>query len=299
MKSADSKIAKSDPRLEETSKMLERLQEALENPDTLEKIESDFTTTFEELGLESAQASRLYKEIEQTLRSGEDLDEIEGKIFDLLQNIEIERGRKNLVESLNQALAERAETIFEQVSPYLKGIEGRVLDFGAGDGEVAELIKNEMGIAVEGADIRDYRNNGVSVPIKIFDGEHLDVPDGTYQATIVINVLHHEIDNEKIIKELSRLVSGRLIIIETISEGESEEEMQADLGRTFLNDYLYNRLFHNADIPVPGTYETPQKWIDRFAKYGWHLTFEKDLGFDQPIIRDRHYLLVLDRIDNN
>jgi Fe-S cluster biosynthesis and repair protein YggX len=112
---------------------------------------------------------------------------------------------------------------------------------------------------------------------------------------LLTNVLHHEKNNEKIIDELDRIVRRRLVILETVPIGETENDMEQDKDRTFMNDYLYNHLFHNADVPVPGTFETPNKWIERFSNHGWKLVNEKDLGFDQPTIKDRHYLLVFER----
>ncbi len=65
--------------------------------------------------------------------------------------------------------------------------------------------------------------------------------------------------------------------------------------RTFWNDYLYNRGFHDADVPVPGRFETREGWHDRFHKHGWTVTQAVDLGYDQPTIRDYHVLYVLKR----
>lgn len=298
MENTDGKISKGEPRFEETTKLLKKLKEALSDPETLEKVKSDFTAVFEELGLNSDNAENLYKEIADTLKTGDNLEGIENKIFEKLNLVEAGEG-KNLVENLSQKLSERARIIASQVAPHLKDIKGKVLDFGTGDGQVAQFLKDDLKLQIEGADIKNYKAPGVFVPIKIFDGDHLDVPDNSYEAALLTNVLHHELDNEKIIYELSRIVSKRLVILETIPDGKTEEEMQGDFDRTFMNDYLYNRLFHHADIPVPGTYETPINWIARFAKYGWRVNFEKDLGFDQPIIRDRHYLLVFEREVNS
>lgn len=62
-----------------------------------------------------------------------------------------------------------------------------------------------------------------------------------------------------------------------------------------MNDYLYNRLFHNADVPVPGTFETPEGWGSRFAKYGWKVKHSENLGEDQKTIKDTHHLLVFEK----
>ena len=106
------------------------------------------------------------------------------------------------------------------------------------------------------------------------------------------NVLHHDPDNERILKDLNDIVTHRLIVIETVPEADSEDDAKKDWGRMLLNDALWNRFFNYANIPVPGTYEIPVNWIKRFEKYGLRCIHSEDLGFDQPTIQDRHHLFV-------
>ncbi|MEK7138237.1 MAG: class I SAM-dependent methyltransferase [Patescibacteria group bacterium] len=286
-----------DPTLEEGVKLLGKLKELLRNESVLNKALADFQHVFHDLGLTEEDSRQLSSEIVEILEKGDNLENAEEYIFKQLSKTKTKNGQ-NLVKSLNEKLSERSKIIAEQISPHLGSVTGKVLDFGAGDGRIAQTIHNEFGLDIEGVDVRDYKSTEVSIPLKVFDGEHLAVPDNTYQAAIMTNVLHHELDNEKIIRELSRVVKDRIVVIETIPAGDDEDEMKGDYGRTFLNDYLYNRLFHNANISVPGTYETPEGWVARFARHGWKVAFERDLGFDQPVIRDRHYLFVFEKIQN-
>lgn len=157
---------------------------------------------------------------------------------------------------------------------------------------MTQILHDELDLNIEGVDVRLYKASNINVPIKLFNGNHVDVADKEYGSGLLTNVLHHEKENEKILNELDRIIKNKLVILETVPVGQTEEDMERDKDRTFMNDYLYNRLFHSADVPAPGTFETPQKWIERFSQHGWQLENEKDLGFDQPTIKDRHYLLV-------
>ncbi len=175
--------------------------------------------------------------------------------------------------------------------------------WGAGDGRVTQLLSG-TGVSLAGIvgyDVRDYRAKSVTVPILQFDGEHVSCPDGHYYAGLMTNVAHHEADNGKILRELARVIRPgcRLVVIETVPISDDPAEFE----RTFVGDYVYNRLFHLADVPVPGTYETKEGWIRRFEEVGFVLVDDDDfgspplvdLGYDQPTIRDWHVLYVFKR----
>ncbi|MCR4308306.1 MAG: class I SAM-dependent methyltransferase [Candidatus Berkelbacteria bacterium] len=281
----------------ELETMQARIESGLGDPEIRQSAEYDFTYTFGQLGLSEQDSSNLKDLVIENLLSGGNLAKIEKNVLAIIEQTKVatDGGEKTLVEILHEKLAGRAELIYEQVQKYFEGIEGKVIDYGAGDGQVTQLLKDRSGLDIEGYDVRSYPAQGVSVPISLFDGGKIPVEDGHYQAGLMTNVAHHEKDNEKILEETTRAIGSRLVVIETVPTGETEEEIARDRERTFLNDYLYNRLFHNANIPVPGTYETPQGWIDRFSQHGWNVTHSEDLGFDQPTIRDVHHLLVFDR----
>lgn len=202
---------------------------------------------------------------------------------------------KPFTDSIFAKFTGRAELIYNQVARYFEGVKGKIIDYGAGDGQVTQLLQDKARLDIEGVDVRDFHASTTTVPIKVFDGHHVAVPDGYYEAGLMTNVAHHEKDNEKIIEELTRIIHHRLVVIETVPTGSTPEEVQKDLGRTFLNDALWNRYFQNANIPVPGTYETLSGWIFRFQKHGWRIVESIDLGIDQQMVQDIHHLLVMEK----
>ncbi len=285
---------------EELKTMKDRLMEAFGDPEIKEKIENDFTYTFKQLGLDDAAAQELCNEVIAALSGEGRLDSIEAKILERFNAIYIEDKegkKKNLVNILHEKLRGRAELIASQVRPYFADVKGRVFDYGTGDGQVAQRLHDdpELHLDIEGGDVCNYKAPGVTIPVKVFNGKHVDVRDGSYEAALMTNVAHHEKNNEVILEELSRIAKNKLVVIETVPAGDNEEEIKKDAERTFANDYLYNRLFHNADVPVPGTYETPKGWEDRFKAHGWRVAKSEDLGYDQPTIRDIHHLLIFER----
>lgn len=282
---------------EELHIMKERIKHSLENKITKTKVANDFSYIFEQLGLSSEKAKQLCDNIFTLLLSDKLLPDIEKEILHIFENIKIQVGDKetNLIKILHEKMIDRVKIITSQVTQYFEDVSGKAIDYGAGDGQITQELHDNLDLDIEGVDIRLYKNQNVTVPITLLNKSNVEVADKTYEAALLTNVLHHERDNEKILDELDRIVRRKLVIIETVPVGETEEAMEQDKDRTFMNDYLHNRLFHNDDVPVPGSYETPKKWVNRFAQHGWKLISEKDLEFDQPIFRIRHYLFIFER----
>jgi hypothetical protein len=279
--------------LAEIAIMRERINKILDNPETSRAVEADFRYTFEQLGLPEEAAREMHRLIVERLRSQDSLPEIENQILSIFKSVRISEN-KDIVQVLSEKLLGRAKLIASQIGPYLENIRGSVIDYGTGDGQVAQILHKKNGSDIHGFDVRIYPAPSVTIPILEFDGSHIPMNDGSYEAAVLTNVLHHESQNEKILDEIDRLVTKLVVVIETVPVGETESEMEVDKDRTFMNDYLYNRLFHNSNVPVPGTFETPSRWKERFAAHGWKLKTEKDLGFDQPTIKDRHYLMIFE-----
>jgi SAM-dependent methyltransferase len=277
--------------------MRQRILRSLGTSVTYAKTLADFIHTFRTLGLDEEEGCKMATMIFRRMRELE-VVELEEMCFQLFRttSVPVQGGTSNLVAELHEQLQGRAQIIYDQVWRHLKGIEGSVIDFGCGDGRVTSLLRAHLGLKIVGCDVRNYLSFKPMFPFVLFDGRHLDVPDRMFEAGLLTNVLHHDPDNECVLHELDRIISQKLVILETVPVGNSESEMQADMDRTFMNDYIYNRLFHNGDVPVPGTFETPERWKSRFLEHGWKSIHELDLGIDQPISRIRHYLFVFERI---
>lgn len=285
------------------------LVKAFNYPNTLsfaiEWATGDYIQTFLDLGMRDEEARELCAYIMQTLRkvcSAEfTLEAAEGAITEKMKGYAV--GGRGLLNVLNEKVAGRSNIVVSQIKPYFDGVTGPVIDFGCGDGSVGQILHDQTDLSITGYDVISYPVLGVGIPLMEFDGKTVPVADGHFETACVMNVIHHEADNEQILAELTRIVSQKLVVIETVpnptgvGDPNHTAEMAADeKSRVFMNDYLYNRLFHfGAEIPVPGTYETAEGWIARFAKHGWKAEVSIDLGIDQEVIRDRHHLYVFVR----
>lgn len=284
----------SPEKIAELRRMQEWIRSSLNDPATRAMVKADYMHTFQALGLPEQAAGLLCTVIFQKMIVEGRLDGIEADILAYLQTITVEGDGRNLPDILDEKLSERADLIFSQTREYLEPYRdenGRVLDWGCGDGQVTQKLADELGLDISGYDVRKYPAPSVTVPIHEFDGRNLPVDAWHFDAAVVTNVWHHDADNEQALAELTRTVKGRLVVIETVPTDDSK----AQRDRTFMNDYLYNRLFHNADVPVPGAFETAENWPGRLAKHGWRCVEQTHLGYDQATIMDCHVLYVFER----
>ncbi len=284
--------------------MKRRLVAALSDPEIRMLAAQDFKQTFDQLGLDDERSNALVSFVIDLLRSGDALASVEAKILQILRTTLVDG--QPITALLKEKLAGRAQIIFGQVQEYFRAMAAEgirtVVDYGCGDAQVSLLLQQEFpSLAVHGCDPKDYRSSAAKeagLPFtKIVQNRVPGVEDGAYEAALMTNAAHHEAQNEALLAELSRITVKRLVVIETVPmHSEDGRHAAMERERTFLNDYLFNRCFHDADIPVPGTYETYEEWPKRFEKYGWRLAEKKDLGVDQPTIADRHVLYVFERI---
>lgn len=274
------------------SRMHILLKTALADQFTRAAAQADFAHAFQLVGQEPKTANDLSARIITSLDTGQS----ETSIYEMMTAQHV--GTSPLLQAIDTSLQNRAATIFNQVHPHFQDVSGHILDFGAGDGQITQLLAN-AGLAerITGVDVRAYRNPNVTAHIDVYNGRNVRFGKGHFDAALATNVLHHAEDNEMCIEELSRVTRNRLVIIETVPIGQTPADIEKDRLRTFMNDYFYNRLLHDPkfDVPVPGTYETPQGWIDRFENHGWRNTLSQNLGIDIPVIQDTHHLLVFER----
>ncbi len=266
-----------------------RIKQSLSNKFIREKVYNDFCDTFIAIDIDKKIAKDLTENVINILNNEVNLDIAESKINDIFNKLNV----RNLI---NEKVKDRSIVIFNQIKEYVEDIKGNIIDYGAGDGVVADMLNKNLGSNIVGYDVSLYPKANINIPVFKFDGKNIDCEDNYFEVAIIINVIHHEAENEYILKELTRIVKSKIIVIETVPIGNNEEEINIDRERTFMNDYLYNRLFHYGDnVPVPGTYETPIGWQKRFEGYGWKTEVSIDLGVDQKVIKDTHHLFVFEK----
>jgi SAM-dependent methyltransferase len=90
-------------------------------------------------------------------------------------------------------------------------LKAKVLDVGCGDGALStEILKARPDISLTGIDVLVRRET--LIPVKKFDGSRIPYPDGSFDAVILVDVLHHTMDPTILLREASRVAQKAIII---------------------------------------------------------------------------------------
>jgi SAM-dependent methyltransferase len=91
-----------------------------------------------------------------------------------------------------------------------------VLDLGAGEGYVGEVIQALWGARVALVDIVPM--NQTELPHHVYDGRQLPFADGVFDLTLLYFVLHHADDPETVLREALRVSGDRVLVVESVYE---------------------------------------------------------------------------------
>jgi ubiquinone/menaquinone biosynthesis C-methylase UbiE len=226
--------------------------------------------------------------------------------------------KEKVTQKIPEKLYARAAIIYSQIEPYL--LEGDVLDYGCGDGQVAELIAKNKRQQVTITDVYEHPHiKETGLKFVLFKQE-AKTPFGNdeFDNTLVVTVFHHCSDPIESIKDVQRVTrkSGRVIVIESVYGVDGKElspamhkktgeylalsaEQQRKINIFF--DHFYNRVLHyskesNTKVNVPFNFNTPTDWEKVFAKYGLKQERLIQLGLDQPTVPEYHTLHILRKI---
>lgn len=164
----------------------------------------------------------------------------------------------------------RTKSIVKLFADQIKTGE-RILDFGAGDGQIANYISKHFEVDLSLVDIVDY--NRTKLKLTLFDGKHLPFKDDSFDSVLVIFVLHHSDHQMEILKEIKR-VSKKIIIIEDTPKNWIE--------RKFWHfwDWLLN-LGH--DVPMTYTAKQDAQWLLIFKSLGLKIIKKRNFRPFLPI----------------
>jgi SAM-dependent methyltransferase len=134
----------------------------------------------------------------------------------------------------------------------------RVLDIGAGDGSMADAIRQKRpDLEMRGLDV--LVREKTFVPVAKFDGMRIPEPDGSYDVILFVDVLHHTEDPMILLREALRVMRQAIVIKDHLANG-----FFADRVLKFM-DQVGNRRF---GVRLPHNYWPEQRWRNAFKALG-------------------------------
>lgn len=182
----------------------------------------------------------------------------------------------------------RVTVLAERLAPLLP--EGaRVLDIGAGDGTIAALLlQHRPDVEIVGVDV--LVRPDTQIPVTEFDGVRLPFDDGSFDAALLVDVVHHASEPETLLREARRVVRNRVLV--------KDHTVRGPLARTTLAfmDRVGNR---RHGVALPYAYLTKAEWDDVLGRAGLAIeSWDTRLGlypFPASLLFDRslHFVAAL------
>jgi len=141
----------------------------------------------------------------------------------------------------------------KKIQPFITYLNenDKILDIGSGNGLVAHTLRG-TGYDVTPLDIADL-SYAESVKPVVYDGHTMPFADQQYDVALLLTVLHHIDQPDKVLREACR-VAHRVIIIEDIYDNFFQKKL------TFFMDSLVNWAY----APCPHTNKNDEAWQRTF-----------------------------------
>lgn len=136
--------------------------------------------------------------------------------------------------------------------------DAKVLDVGCGDGLIAKLIGEQRpDLTLEGIDVlvRPHTH----IPVRAFDGTHIDATDQSYDVVLFVDVLHHTQDPTILLREAARVARQCVILKDHTRDG-----LLAGPTLAFM-DWVGNA---RHGVALPYNYWPSQRWLTAAADLG-------------------------------
>jgi SAM-dependent methyltransferase len=184
----------------------------------------------------------------------------------------------------------RENEVGGKVAPWLD--EGMtVLDLGSGTGQISRWLARRVGIRPTMADVLEFENRVGGFPyILLEDPFSVPTPDGSFDAVLLLFVLHHLTrweEQERLLAEATRVARSRLVILEDTPGSRLERAVNVGW------DWALN-LRHG--VPKPFTFRSVEGWRHAFARLGLRVHHVETYRARWPTLMTYHHtLFVLDR----
>jgi SAM-dependent methyltransferase len=141
----------------------------------------------------------------------------------------------------------RRDRLVDAIDAYVPS-SASVLDIGCGNGEVGRRLTT-VDREVYGLETQERAQ--CSIPLTVYDGSRLPFADDSFEWAIVIDVLHHSADPDRVIAEARRVARAGVVVKDHYAETAGQRF------RLGVMDWVGNRQF---GVGRDGHYLTRAEW---------------------------------------
>ena len=182
----------------------------------------------------------------------------------------------SLVERLHERLVfpRRVAILAERIAPHLPE-GGRALDLGCGDGQIAAaVLALRPGLSIRGADVLVRPKTHIEVDR--YDGVTLPYADRSFDAVMMVDVLHHTDDPLPVLREAERVSRGIVVVKDHLCDpwlGKARLTLMDLVGNARHGVHLANAYWERA------------RWRTAFREIGFHEeSWDERLGlYPRPV----------------
>ncbi len=173
----------------------------------------------------------------------------------------------------------RSEIVLERISPFIKK-SAKIVDVGSGTGDIAFLLEKQ-GKDITPVDVADFHGIRLMKTI-IYDGKRLPFSDKSFDAALLLMVMHHTPNPDVVFSEAAR-VAKEIVVIETSFTNPVNKWF------TVITDAMGNlrlQAFWNS-------YKTDGQWRGFFSEKGFKIIQSQkyhDRNFGFPFLHISYYL---------
>jgi SAM-dependent methyltransferase len=188
-------------------------------------------------------------------------------------------------------LKRREDVIARSITAVLPESTQSILDIGCGDGIISTYLKEARpAMHLEGAEV--LQRPKCKIKCTVFDGKTLPFADASFDAVMLIDVLHHVDDIEAMLGEAMR-VSRRYVVIK-----DHTWSNKLDVLVLKFMDWVGNRAY---GVSLPYNYKQKAFWTGAFGAKGLQVaSWNEKLGlypfpFDALFERGKHFTVLLSK----
>lgn len=128
-----------------------------------------------------------------------------------------------------------------------------ILDIGAGDGKIDSILIEKNNVHITGIDV--LVRDKTFIPVTEYDGRTIPYHTNEVNTTMMIDVLHHADDPEKLFSEVVRVTDEYIILKDHTLHG------WWSLIKLKMMDYVGNKQYN---VSLPYNYLTEEQWNKMF-----------------------------------